>query len=591
MSAPYFLAEVSFEAGNKVGGIWAVLTSKSSYIQSSLGDNYLAVGFYNPEQAAIEFMETPAPQFIKDTVAEMKLDGVKIYFGKWVQANNVNIILVDAKEFENKHVNEVKKQFWDSFKIDSLNSPGDYNEPLAWSYAVGEFLSALGKHTIVPLVVQAHEWLSAGAILNLKAKKSSIPTVFTIHATVLGRAFSYSGGDTLSFIKANLSIDKKMPYDYGVAAKHFTECAGAMNATIFTVVSDIVSKEAQVFLGKKPDLVTINGIDLINLPDPEGVNQLSEGANTKFTSFLNSYFLPYYDMKTKNIPVFITSGRYEFYDKGFDLFIDALGKLDKMLADDNYVIALIAVPSGTMGLKNEVVANYLTYLSIKQALDADLKNFDNLVVSEITDQTQNLDRAYSKILNDSRRFLSQLRRPKPINPPLCPFMLSYPENNDNIINRLKANGLDNSDRNHVKVVFYPKYLSVGDELLNLTYNEMLAMSTAGFFLSKYEPFGYTPLEAASYMSMAFTTDHSGFGVYCSSTMKTELRGVFVENLSGKSRDEVVSSIATDMFKIALMNPEDVLRMKLSARRVAENFGWDKFLPIYLKAYESALKRN
>ncbi|MGC8533021.1 MAG: glycogen/starch synthase [Candidatus Parvarchaeum sp.] len=585
-----FLIEVSFEAGNKVGGIWTVLTSKSSYIKKQFGDNYLAIGFYNPNQAAVEFMESQPPQYIKDAMADIKLDGVKVYFGRWSSANDVNLILIDAKEFENKHVNEIKKDFWDNFKIDSLNSPEDYNEPLAWSYAAGAVIEALSKTIKQQAVVQVHEWLSAGAILYLKYKKVKIPTVFTVHATVLGRAISYSGGNTNAYVLANTGITPDMPYKYGVAAKHFTEKAGAFNATIFTAVSRVVAKEANIILGKKPDFITINGIDIDNLPQADEITAMRVNAKKKLDNFLNAYFLPYYDINPSNIRVFITSGRYEFYDKGYDVFIDALGKLDKMLTDDSYVIALIAVPSGTIGVRNDVVANYLTYMSIKSALDEDVKNFDSVISSSIEMEENTVDKAYSKIINDSKRLLKQLRRPKPTNPPLTPFILSYPENNDAIINKLRENGLENSAENHVKVVFYPKYLAVGDELLNLTYYEMLALSTAGFFLSKYEPFGYTPLEAAAYMSISFTSDYSGFGQYLLNDYKEGYKGVFVEKMLGRKRDECITQIAKDMLKIALMDDDDLLKLKISANDLANQFGWEKFLPVYLEAYDAALKR-
>jgi glycosyltransferase involved in cell wall biosynthesis len=585
-----FLIEVSFEAGNKVGGIWTVLTSKSAYIKKQFGDNYLAIGFYNPNQAAVEFIESPPPQYIKDAMGNIKLEGVKIYFGKWSSANNVNLVLIDAKEFENKHINEVKKDFWDNFKIDSLNSPEDYNEPLAWSYAAGAVIEALSKTIKQPVVAQVHEWLSAGSILYLKYKKIKVPTVFTIHATVLGRAISYSGGNTNVYVISNTGINHDMPYEYGVAAKHFTEKAGAFNATVFTAVSSVVAKEANVILGKKPDFITINGMDIADLPKAEELTSMRVNAKKKLDNFVNAYFLPYYDINPSSLKVFVTSGRYEFYDKGYDVFIDALGKLDKMMTDGNYVIALIAVPSGTIGVRNDVVANYLTYVSVKSALDEDVKTFDSVVSSSVKLEEGVVDKAYSKIINDSKRLISQLRRPKPTNPPLTPFILSYPENNDAIINKLHENKLENSAENHVKVIFYPKYLAVGDELLNLTYYEMLALSTAGFFLSKYEPFGYTPLEAAAYMSISFTSDFSGFGQYLLGDYDKSYKGVFVEKMLGKKRDDCITAIANDMMKIALMGDDDLLKLKISANDLANQFGWEKFLPVYLQAYDAALKR-
>ncbi len=592
MNGGYFLAEISFEAGNKIGGIWTVVTSKSAYTKEKFGDNYLAIGFYNPTQAAVEFIEMAPPQFIKDAVSDFKLDGIKIYFGKWVSASDSNIILIDSKEFEAKHANDIKREFWDRFNIDSLNSPQDYTEPLAWSYAAGAFIESLSKHLKMRLVVQAHEWLSAGAILYLKSKDVKVPTAFTIHATVLGRAYAYSGNDTFEFVNKNTTITQDMPYKYGVAAKHFTEVAGAMNATVFTAVSGIVQKEAEVILGKKADFITFNGIDTQNLPSEDELEALRTTAKNKFTNFMNSYFLPYYDIPFKNAPVFITSGRYEFLDKGFDLFIDALGKLDKVLSDDNYVVALITVPSGTVGVKDEVVANYLTYIAVKSALDEDLKNFDQLVSTNPATMADNvsIDKAYNKIQNDARRMVSQLRRLKPTNPPPCPFKLSYPEESDAILNRLKQNGLENSISNHVKVIFYPKYLTVGDELLNLTYNEALSLSTAGFFPSKYEPFGYTPLEDAAHMSIAFTTDHSGFAECAQRLFKNSLKGIVIEPMLGETHEEIVSRLTSDMLKIVMMSDDDRFSLRVSARRTSENFGWDRFISNYLDAYEAALER-
>ena len=127
-------------------------------------------------------------------------------------------------------------------------------------------------------------------------------------------------------------------------------------------------------------------------------------------------------------------------------------------------------------------------------------------------------------------------------------------------------------------------------MLNLTYYEMLALSTAGFFLSKYEPFGYTPLEAAAYMSISFTSDYSGFGQYLLNDYKDGYKGVFVERMLGRKRDDCITQTAKDMLKIVLMDDDDLLKLKIAANELANQFGWDKFLPVYLEAYDAALKR-
>ena len=583
----YFLVEISYEAGNKVGGIWTVLTSKSRVMKAKFGDNYLAIGFYNPSQAAIEMIEEEPSGYILNAIKDMQLPGIKFHYGSWAQGNNVKLLLLDTSEFKQNNVNQIKGMFWDKFKIDSLNAPEDYNEPLAWSYAVGAFVESLAKFINMKIVCQVHEWLSAGAILYLKMKNSRIPTVFTIHATVLGRAISYGGNDIQALLKQK-SIDDKVAYDYGVQAKHLTEKAGAFNATVFTAVSETVADEAQVMLGKRPDVITINGIDITGLPSMDDLEAMRKTAQDKLYNFLNAYFLPYYDTEWIMSPLIFTSGRYEFYDKGFDLFIDALGRLDKMLPDGKYVIALIAVPTGTLSTKNEVAANYLTYLSVKAQLSRDIKGFEETASMLPTANYSSLDKAYNRIITDARLVISELRRPRPTNPPICPFVLSYPEENDQILSALKRNGLVNSKDNKVKVIFYPKYLMIGDELLNLTYNELLSISTAGVFLSKYEPFGYTPLEAAAYGSLSFTTDRSGFGKYLQ-TYKFTNQGIFIESL-GDERDNVVKKVAYDILQIVSLEQDDIFALRTSARKTAELFDWEGLITNYLQAYELALSR-
>jgi len=581
----YFLVEVSFEVGNKVGGIWTVLTSKSRIIKERFGDNYLAIGYYNPAQAAIELIEEEPTDMILKAIKDFKLPGVKFHYGKWAQANNLNILLLDTSEFKQNYVNDVKAKFWEKFKIDSLNSPDDYNEPIAWSYAAGAFIESLSKVINSKIVCQFHEWLSAGGLLYLKMNGINIPSVFTIHATVLGRAISYAGNNLFQFIKQN-KIEDSIAYNYGVAAKHFTEKAAVFNATVFTTVSEVVADEAEIILGKKPDIITINGIDISNLPSIQELDMIRKVAIDKLYTFLNAYFLPYYDTDWLNSPIFFTSGRYEFYDKGFDLFIDALGLLDKMMPSEKHLIVLITVPTGTISTKNEVAANYLTYLSVKSQLSRDIKNFEETALNLPSINYNLLDKAYNHILTDAKLVLAELRRPRPTNPPLCPFVLSYPEDSDAIISALKMNGLVNSKDNKVKVIFYPKYLVVGDELLNLTYNELLSIATAGFFLSKYEPFGYTPLEAASYASLSFTTNYSGFGRYLQEYKLTN-QGIFIENIDGK-REDVVRRIAYDMLQVVSLSQDDLFSIRASARKTAEIFDWNLLISNYLKAYDSAL---
>ncbi len=573
----YLLIEVSYEIGNKVGGIWRVITSKAPYI----GNDYLGIGYYNPNESPIEFTEEEMPSYIAQAIADINVPGLKFKYGNWNSVNR-KVILIDSREFKEKNVNQIKGDFWNLYKIDSLGAGDDYNDPLAWSYAAGMLIEALSKHINKKIVVQVHEWLSGGVILYLKAKHINIPTVFTTHATVLGRAYSYAGnniGDLLS--KGN--IDDSLAYKYGVPAKHFTEKAAANNATVFTTVSDIVAREAKVILGRDPDVITVNGIDTDYSPSLDDINKIRVRAQEKLLQFLSAYFLPYYEIDVTS-PLILTSGRYEFYDKGFDLFIDSLAELEKRLPSNKNVIAIMTVPSGTYGLKNEFIANFLAYNSLKEEISEDLSRIEENLETEFNYGVEQAQNIYTKLINDIKSVANKANVNR--NPPICPFMLSYPEEDDAIISYLKKRGLVNSRENKVKVIFYPKYLTFQDEVLRLTYNELLTVARVGVFLSRYEPFGYTPLEAMEYGVPALTTTRAGLGIYM---IQKGLNGYggFVESID---EPDAPTRIANTLLKIVTLDDDHFEELRLQAKSASEEFSWRKLISNYNKAYDLAFSR-
>jgi glycosyltransferase involved in cell wall biosynthesis len=552
MENNYMLIEVSYEIGNKVGGIWTVITSKAPYVE----EDYLGIGYYNPAESPVEFIEEEMPPYIAEAIADIDVEGLKFKYGTWTSANK-KVILIDSRDFKNKNVNQIKGDFWNLYKIDSLGTGDDYNDPLAWSYAAGMLIEALSRHIKKKIVVQVHEWLSGGAILYLKSRNLNIPTVFTTHATVLGRAYSYAGNNVSDLLR-NESIDDSIAYKFGVAAKHLTEKAAAHNATVFTAVSDIVAREAKVILGREPDIVTVNGIDTDYSPSLDDINKIRVRAQEKFLQFVSAYFLPYYEIDVTS-PLILTSGRYEFYDKGFDLFIDSLAELEKRLPANKNVIAILAVPSGTYGLKNEFVANFLAYNSLKEEINEELARIEEQLETEFYYGIEEAQNIYNKLINDIKSVANKMNTNR--NPPICPFMLSYPEENDAIISYLKKKGLVNSPQNKVKVIFYPKYLTFQDEVLRLTYKELLTVARVGVFLSRYEPFGYTPLEAMEYGTPAVTTTRSGLGIYL---IQKGLNGYgnFVESID---ESDAPMRIANILLKIVSLDYDHFEELRLHAK--------------------------
>ncbi|MBU5690241.1 MAG: hypothetical protein QXM68_03800 [Candidatus Aenigmatarchaeota archaeon] len=598
--------EVSFEAGNKVGGIYTVLTSKARHMKTIYGDNYYAVGFYNKSNLR-DFEQLETPKNMAKVFKELETEGIKCYFGKWIAANDVNLILLDTSEFMNKIVNGVrnidliKKQLWDDYKIDSLRTGFDYDEPIAWSTAAGILIKRFIEEKVISgkVVGHFHEWLSGGGILYLAKHKVPIALVFTTHATRIGRAKSSAGENLMEEIELNLKTGKTMnddeAYRFNLEAQHKVEKVCANICDVFTTVSEIVSEEAEYVLGRKADVITINGLDMSKYPSTRTMMILHEKHRKKINDFLKAYFTPYYSLDDlrENI-VFFISGRYEFFNKGVDIFIESLGKLNEKMKKENSkktVFAFILIPSGIKGPRPDVLESLVRYEEIEDLVDDFLHSIRADVVEEIlngknVDMNQLIDENFKVKVKMLSNFF---RKNKGNEAPLCAYELSY--DNDMIINALKKNGLLNKKEDKVKVIFYPNYISMTDGLLTMEYDEFVMGSSMGFFPSKYEPWGYTPFETAALRTLSLTTDVAGFGVEISKQCKDEecLKNRVLK-IKGKSREDTVNEMTRIMEWCVNLEKEKRVMEKVKTRQLVEIFDWEIQIKNYLQSHNLAIEK-
>lgn len=565
------LWEVSFECGNKVGGIWTVITSKAGFMRKSFGKNYFTVGFYNPKR--VEVLEEEPPAMLSAIFSHLEKKGLKFHYGSWVDANDSNIILVDAQGMMSE-ADRIKAHLWEKYKIDSLGAGFDYNEPIVWSYAVGQLLEEVGRRMPGKHVVQLHEWLSAGTLFYLDSvSQVKLPTVFTTHATVLGRA---SGG------KVGEDPDTEAK-KHNVLPKHLTEKAAARAATVFTTVSEATGEEAAKVLGRSPDVITYNAIDGDALPTLPKLMNDKAVFRQNIDDFVRSYFFPYYSLDMEDYPILYTAGRYEFMNKGYDTFIDALGRVNERLKKENYrkwFLALILVPAGTLGVKDEVIQNFVFYRRMKEMLKEDVERIsDKLYMMDIEDVKLRKD--FGEMMMDIKRMRHHLETRRVKNPPVCAFQLSGGSEGDPIMQSIKNNGLLNRPEDRVKVIYYPVYLNKEDELLGLRYRDLLTAASMGVFLSRYEPWGYTPMEAAAFLSATVTTNRAGFGMAAS---KIGGKGIHV----AETTESPVAHVADIIEGFVKSSKEVRLSMEIAAHKTVRNhFVWEKLGERYLKAYELA----
>ncbi len=587
------LYEVSYEAGNRIGGIHTVLASKAKYLKKIYGNNYVTIGFYNKKNAAMEVIEKEPPSHMKKAFGELEKEGIRCVYGLWADAHDVPIILVDSLVFQRDNIDTINRILWEKYKIDSLNTWNDYREPVAWSYAVGKLLEKLAKsQPKKKAVAHFHEWLSGAGILYMKMKKVGMPTVFTTHATTLGRTMASM--NDMSFMSGKISPEEKA-YQYGVASKHLMEKVSAAEADVFTTVSDVVGEEVKLVLEKEADIITVNALDFEEIPSQNELSVEKAKYRKRMNEFIRAYFAPYYPFDIQNYPVMFTAGRYEFENKGYDVFIDALGELNKRLKNTkSYVIVFIWVPRGTIAPKDEVISNLLLYDRLKEILDSDWEDIKESIISKLShgEAIEKTDIISNKILADIKTSFNKIRSRKGLNPPVNAFELSSSENEDPIIKRLKENGLENRESDRVKIIFYPVYLNREDELLGLDYKEALISSDIGVMLSRYEPWGYMGHETAVYGNISLTTDYTGFGRFVQNNYKNGdvINPVEVVEAVGRPREDVVKRVANLLEIYIRMKKDARKKMQLKAYDVAKLACWEEQIKNYINSYILALER-
>ncbi|MEK6947452.1 MAG: glycogen/starch synthase [Nanoarchaeota archaeon] len=584
------LFEVSWEVCNKVGGIYTVVMSKAAKMTEAYGGNYFMVGPYFAAKAMGEFQEEVPTEFYKAPFEELKKAGIICHFGRWLIQSSPFVILIDFVNYKYK-ANDIKREFWKWYNIDSLRAAPDYDEPLVWAYAVGMLIEKLSIcYDDKKIVAHFHEWLSGAGLLYLKKRKVKIATVFTTHATVLGRTLANSNIDIYN-IWNKINPDEEV-YKYNIEAKHLVEKNSAHFADVFTTVSEITGMEASYLLKKNPDVLLPNGLDIGKFPTFEEIVIKHRLQRDRIREFMLYYFFPYYTFDLKETLIYFIAGRYEFRDKGIDIYVKALGKLNEKLKQaksKKTIIAFIWVPANFRNIRPELLENKTLYQDIKGELEEIIGDAEKKVIySFVSDK---------KITNESlfdEGFLTEMkirvaRFVKKGPPPLLTHDL-YGED-DLILKAIISANLKNEEWDPVKIIYYPIYLSGADGLLNLNYYEAMQGSHLGVFPSYYEPWGYTPLEAGALGIASVTTDLAGFGRYlCSECLQSNTPGIFVLKRLNKSDEDVINQLVDLMYKFANLSKEERIANKMQARKTASMADWKIFVNNYLEAHNLAVEK-
>lgn len=541
---PDYIFESSWEVCNKVGGIYTVLSTRAKTLVEKIGDNLIFIGpdFWTNESNPL-FKES------KSLLSEWKKyatqeENLKIRVGRWQIPGKPVVVLVDFHPFFEKK-NDIYGWAWQHYQIDSLHAYGDYDEASMFSYAAGKVVESFykfnGLNSKDKVVYQAHEWMTALGALYVQYAVPEIATIFTTHATSIGRSIAGNNKPLYDYLSGYNG--DQMAAELNMQSKHSVEKAAAHYVDCFTTVSDITARECEQLLEKKPDQILMNGFEDDFVPKQgSDFDKARKKARKKILDVANTML----GTKLKDDTVIVSvGGRYEYKNKGIDIFVDSMNRLRNDSRVDRNILALVLVPAW-----------------MKEAR-ADL----------------------------AERIKSRKSYDEPVGNPRITHVLNNQEY-DNVLNQMNWLDMNNRQDDKVKLIFVPCYLDGKDGIFNLHYYDMLIGMDLCVYPSYYEPWGYTPTESVAFHVPCISTDLAGFGLWANKLKggPSELEdGVKTIHRSDSNSDEVSDDIKETVIRFIRMDNTSVEQTRKHASKIAEKALWKHFIKYYFQAYDIALR--
>lgn len=546
-SVPKFVFESSWEVCNKVGGIYTVLSTRAKTLQEQMPGRVHFIGpdFWAGKKNPL-FRETKTLLSGWREYASKEY-GLSVRVGRWQIPGEPVAILVDFKPFFDSR-DEIFKWAWDNYKVNSLNAYGDYDECMMFSWAAGKVVESFFRYHNLSakdnVIFQVHEWQTCLAALYINKYVPEVATIFTTHATTIGRSIAGNSKPLYDHL-SNYNGDQ-MADELNVQAKHSVEKQAAWNVDCFTTVSDITAKECEALLDKSVDEVLVNGFEDDFVPSPVPTfNTLRRRARASMLRVASTLLGTKLAEDTLIVSI---GGRYEYSNKGINVFVDAVNRLRYNQELNREVLAFVMVPAWIKGPRQDLI----------DAMKVGSKN---------------------KEVHGDPRVTHELYEPE----------------NDKVLGQLNWLNFYNSPSDKVKLVFVPCYLDGNDGIFNLNYYELLIGVDITVFPSYYEPWGYTPLESVAFHVPCVTTDLAGFGIWANEVkggISQIEDGVKTIHRSDYNFNEVSDSIVDTLLKFSKMEKKQVTLVRRNAAKIAEKALWRHFIKYYYRAYDKALgKRN
>jgi glycogen(starch) synthase len=591
-----FLVEVAWETCNQVGGIYTVIRTKVPSMVEKWGEDYLLLGPYFPQTAAAEFEALPVTEDtpVERAILTMRSLGYQVHYGNWLITGKPKIVLFDIASIYDQ-VDVIKGKIWDNHKISTLGVEELVNQTIALGELIRIFLTQFATENKAKkdIVVHFHEWMASTCLPDLKKDKVKVSTVFTTHATMLGR---YLAGNVPNFYDVLDTFNwHKEAVHYGIEAQASFERAAAQKADVLTTVSDITAKECVAFLGRIPELILPNGLNIQRFAAMHEHQNLHSLYKKRISDFVMGHFFQNQAFDLEQTLYLFTSGRFEYSNKGYDITLDALEILNRKMKESGSkktVIMFFITKQPYHSIDPEVLHSRAVLDEIRencQAIQKEVgdKLFEAAASSndlQLPDLNQFVDEYWRLRLRRTVQTWKTNARPKVVTHLL--------KQEDDIIRNLHRTQLLNNPDDKVKVVYHPDFIVSTNPLFGLDYGQFVRGCHLGVFPSYYEPWGYTPLECMARGVPTVTSDLSGFGDYMMQIMRDyEQWGVSVVNRKTQNYQESAEQLANMLFKFTQQTQRDRITQRNRVESIADTFDWSNLRGYYDTAHELAVLKK
>ncbi len=586
------LLEVAWEACNQVGGIYTVLRSKTPTMVRRWGSRYCLVGPYDPRSAQVEFEPSPLVGPVGKAVKRMRELGFGVEYGRWLVTGRPHIVLLHLGDVY-RYLDDVKYRLWADHHVPT---PGDdqlLNDVVAFSEAVRVLFTVLGEQEGQrrKLVAHVHEWMAGGCIPMLRKENWPGSLVFTTHATLLGRYLAMNHPvfyDHLPFLNTHDEAKR-----FNVESQHGLERAAAHGAHVFTTVSDITAAECEHILGRKVDLVLPNGINTARFAAVHEFQHLHDQYKQRIHEFTIGHFFPHYTFDLDRTLYLFTSGRYEYRNKGMDLTIESLARLNHRLKSEETpvtVVFFIVTKAPRHGINRRELQSAAMLQDFRKIIEQfkdqiGEKLFFEATAGRIPDLNLLVDDYWRLRLRRNQQAWQRDGLPSIVTHDL------HDPDNDSVLNQLRTCNLLNAADDRVKVVFHPDFITATNPLFGLDYDQFVRGSHLGVFPSYYEPWGYTPLESIALGVPAVTSDLSGFGSYVQHMELTGAGpGLFNVPRRGRHPHDSAQALTDYLFEFCQTSRRDRINLRNAVEDFAQHFDWNNLGKRYDEAHGLAMDR-